>query len=71
MIHLIPVIGIFAVYLLAKYIAYQAAKESFARVECLHQNRYTKMVEAVVTCETTVEVCEDCGETLTEPKTEC
>jgi hypothetical protein len=71
LIHLIPVIGIFSVYMLSKYLAYRATKEPFKRVQCLHQNRYTKIVEVAATCETTVEVCNDCGETLTEPKTEC
>jgi hypothetical protein len=71
-IHALPFIGFFSVYLLARYIAMQAAKESFARVKCLHQNRYLKIVEVVATCETTVEVCEDCGKEIPfTKKTEC
>jgi hypothetical protein len=116
-IHVIPFIGIAAAYLLLKYMAVWAMREPFARVECLHQNTFSKIhdysiieelgvtpckhtsdgyclrnekdycpngecncphmiattqvIKSIVTCETTVEVCEDCGEVLTEPKTDC
>ena len=38
---------------------------------CEHSITYLKVIESIVTCETTVEVCENCGEILTEPKTYC
>lgn len=38
---------------------------------CPHNITYLKVIESVVTCETTVEVCEDCGKILTEPKIDC
>lgn len=117
MIHTLPFIGVAAAYLLSRYLAMQALKEPFAKVECLHQNTFSKIqdysiiedlgvtpckhtadgyclrnendycpngecncphhiskmkvISSIVTCETTVEVCEDCGQVLTEPKTEC
>ncbi len=38
---------------------------------CPHNIVYLKVIESIVTCETTVEVCQDCGKILTEPKTNC
>ena len=38
---------------------------------CPHEITYLKVIESIATCETTVEVCEQCGEIVTEPKTDC
>jgi hypothetical protein len=38
---------------------------------CPHDIAETRVIESVATCETTVLVCIECGEYLTEPKTEC
>ena len=38
---------------------------------CLHPNQITEVVSCVCYCETTVQVCLDCNEVLTEPKTDC
>ena len=38
---------------------------------CKHPNRLTQVLESSATCETTIEVCADCDEQLTEPKTDC
>lgn len=38
---------------------------------CPHKIIYLKVIESIVNCETTVEVCEDCGKIVTEPKTDC
>lgn len=65
------IVCLFFVYLLNRYLYKKALKEPFSRVKCLHQNRYLKVFDIVATCETTIEVCEDCGEKLTEPKTDC
>ncbi len=55
-----------------------SAKELFTRAtsykiteECKHPNTLTQVLESFATCETTIEVCADCNEPLTEPKTEC
>lgn len=40
-------------------------------IPCDHEKTHIKVIESIVTCETTVEVCEDCGKILTEPKTDC
>lgn len=72
MIHILLVIALFSIYFLVKFLAKQAQKEAFANIECLHQNRYLKIVDAVATCETTVEVCEDCGTEIPfTKKTDC
>jgi len=39
--------------------------------KCEHSNKYTNVIEATLGCETTVQVCLDCNEVLTEPKTDC
>ena len=39
--------------------------------ECKHPNRLTQVIESSATCETTIEVCADCNQPLTEPKTDC
>jgi hypothetical protein len=38
---------------------------------CPHDIAETRVIETIVTCETTVLVCTECGEQLSEPKTEC
>lgn len=38
---------------------------------CLHENTQIKVLEVIVTCETTVVICSKCKIHLTEPKTEC
>lgn len=38
---------------------------------CLHPNQITEVISCVCNCETTVQVCLDCNEVLTEPKTDC
>ena len=38
---------------------------------CPHDIAEIRVIESVVTCETTVLVCTECGEYLSEPKTEC
>lgn len=38
---------------------------------CPHDIAETRVIESVATCETTAEFCIECGEQLTEPKTEC
>lgn len=39
--------------------------------ECKHPNRAIRILESSTTCETTIEVCLDCYQELTEPKTDC
>ena len=39
--------------------------------ECKHPTRLTQVLESSATCETTIEVCADCNQQLTEPKTDC
>ena len=39
--------------------------------ECKHPNRLTQALNTFATCETTIEVCADCNQPLTEPKTDC
>jgi hypothetical protein len=38
---------------------------------CSHDITEIRVIAAVATCETTVLVCTECGEQLTQPKTEC
>lgn len=38
---------------------------------CPHDIAEIRVLEAACGCETTVEVCTECGEQLSEPKTEC
>ncbi len=38
---------------------------------CKHTNKLTQVISTAGTCETTLEVCADCNEQLTEPKTDC
>jgi hypothetical protein len=38
---------------------------------CSHDITETKVISVVGTCETTVLVCTECKEQITEPKTEC
>lgn len=38
---------------------------------CEHKNTSTVVLESVATCEKTAIKCTDCGEILTEPKTDC
>lgn len=38
---------------------------------CPHHVVYLKVISSAGTCETTVEVCENCGEVVSEPKTDC
>lgn len=38
---------------------------------CSHDIAETKVISVVGTCETTVLVCTECKEQITEPKTEC
>ena len=38
---------------------------------CKHIDQLTEVIEVTATCETTIQVCADCGKQLTEPKTEC
>lgn len=38
---------------------------------CPHDIAEIRVIESVATCETTVLVCIECGEQLTQPKTEC
>jgi hypothetical protein len=40
-------------------------------VVCPHDIAKIKVLESIVTCETTVLVCTECGEELEKPKTEC
>lgn len=40
-------------------------------VICPHDIAIIKVLESIVTCETTVLVCTECGEELEKPKTEC
>jgi len=39
--------------------------------ECPHDIAETRVIESVATCETTAEFCIECGEQLTQPKTDC
>lgn len=49
-----------------------ALANSFSvKEECKHPNRLTQTLNTFATCETTIEVCADCNQKLTEPKTEC
>jgi hypothetical protein len=54
------------------------AKELFTKATsykitevCKHPNRLTQVLDSSATCETTIEVCADCNQPLTEPKTDC
>lgn len=40
-------------------------------LECEHKNQVTRVLKAVVTCETTAIFCKDCNKQLTEPETDC
>jgi hypothetical protein len=40
-------------------------------IECSHENSFLKVLDVVVTCETTAEYCPDCKQFLTEPITDC
>lgn len=53
-------------------------KQNFTRAtnysiteECKHPERLTQVLCSAGTCETTVEVCADCREKVSEPKTDC
>lgn len=39
--------------------------------KCKHKNKVLRVIETVVTCETTATFYQDCGKQLTEPKTDC
>lgn len=43
------------------------------KAQCPHpkDRQFIRVINTVVTCETTVVYCADCGEVLTEPKTDC
>lgn len=38
---------------------------------CPHDIAETRVIQAACGCETTAEFCTECGEQLTEPKTDC
>lgn len=38
---------------------------------CPHDISEIRVLQSVATCETTAEFCIECGEQLTQPKTEC
>jgi len=38
--------------------------------ECTHQTVHITVIAQMLTCETTVLVCSDCGKKLTEPETD-
>lgn len=40
-------------------------------VVCPHDIAEIKVLESIVTCETTVLVCTECGEEIEKPKTDC
>ncbi len=40
-------------------------------IDCPHNDKYLRVVESCVNCETTVLVCKSCGQILSEPKIEC
>jgi hypothetical protein len=53
-------------------------KENFTKAQqysiieiCKHPNQLTRVLESSGTCETTIVVCADCDEFLTESKTDC
>jgi hypothetical protein len=52
-------------------IAYTKHNNFSISEECKHTNQLTRVLEASGTCETTIEICADCGEPLSEPKTDC
>ncbi|WP_300977415.1 hypothetical protein [Flavobacterium sp.] len=52
-----------AVYIMEKY--YSIIEE------CPHETTETRVIESIATCETTAEFCIECGEQLTQPKTDC
>jgi hypothetical protein len=37
----------------------------------MHETTEIKVINAIVTCETTVIICSECKKELSEPKTEC
>lgn len=41
------------------------------KVRCKHLNLIKRVIEALVTCETTAAFCADCGKQITQPKTDC
>lgn len=69
MIHILPLIACLSFYLLLKFLAAKAYHNHFSN--CKHINQSTKTIEVAATCITTVEVCDDCGKVLTQPKTDC
>lgn len=40
-------------------------------VNCDHLETFLKVIGSAATCETTLIVCTDCGEILSNPKTDC
>ena len=46
---------------------------NFWYLKCKHpeESQHTKVLSAPLNCETTVTACSDCGEHLTEQKTDC
>lgn len=50
----------------------EASKKNQSITEnCKHPNIITEVLQTVVNCETTIDVCADCDKRLSEPKTEC
>ena len=52
------------------YKCYHATSHSVTEI-CNHPNRALLVLHSVATCETTVEVCLNCGKHLSKPKTDC
>lgn len=50
----------------------EASEKKYSIKEtCKHPNILLRVLEISGTCETIIEVCADCDEPLSEPKTEC
>lgn len=45
--------------------------DGFKVTVCKHTNTFIRVLQSVVTCETTALFCADCGKQITEPNTEC
>jgi ABC-type antimicrobial peptide transport system permease subunit len=69
---LIIFVGAFLIGFFFVFILIAAVEAGYSITEvCPHDVAYTKVISTACGCETTAEICEDCGEQLTDPKTNC
>ncbi|MCH4828240.1 MULTISPECIES: hypothetical protein [Flavobacterium] len=53
------------------YIDENGRKQPIYGNSCDHKNTHIRVINNIVTCETTIVVCDDCKITVTEPITDC